>query len=55
MVQNHIHTLINKYLKTFTIHKKGLVTKVSSKSENSLIMVLIDFKYKLAIAAPSCQ
>ena len=49
----------NKYLKNndfqFTIHKKGPIKRVTSKCKIAYIVVLIDFKYKVAMASESCQ
>ena len=58
MVKNHLDTLINniwKQLFSVTIYKKGPATRVTSKSKILYIMVLIDFKYKIARGRESCQ
>ena len=59
MVQNYLHQLINKYLKknlfSYNIYKKGRVKRGISKSKIVYIMVLIEFKYKLAMATQLCQ
>ena len=53
MVQNHLHKL-NRYLKimifSYNLCKKGPVKRVTSKSKIVYIIVLIDFKYQVAIA-----
>ena len=48
--------LINKYLKqlsSVTIYKEGPVKRVTSKSKLVYIMLLIDVKYKIAMATQS--
>ena len=39
----------------FTTFKKGTVKGITSKSRIVYIMVLIDFKYKVAMGSESCQ
>ena len=53
MAQNHLHKLINKYLKqifSVIIYKKGPVKWTTSKNKIVYIIMLIDFKYKVAMA-----
>ena len=62
MVQNHLHMLlvINKYLRTM-IFRDNIQERPSQRvtstcmSKIVYIMVLIDFKYKIAMAGHSYQ
>ena len=38
-----------------TIYKQGPVKRNTSKSKIVYVMVVIDFKYKVAIASQACQ
>ena len=57
MVQNYLHKLINIWKQWFSVYnkKKGPVKRVTSKNIIVYIMVLIGFKYKVAMASQSYQ